>query len=106
MGDNQAPKRHPHLRKNLKKEQLMEERFAEIERDNRLLLEKMSFIMRHNSLDNENPMQYAHSLNRESRKRELQRITRENQSILRRIRRQNRLTITLLGQSMRRRTRN
>ena len=33
--DNKAPKRLPHLRKNLKKEQLMEERFAEIERDNR-----------------------------------------------------------------------
>ena len=150
--DNKAPKRHPHLRKNLKKEQLMEERFAEIERDNRLLLEKMSYIMRcaamreatrpraterprrrayqrhksgrisprtrpqragraqivggamtdiplaslarslvlsftrrHNSLDNQNPMEYAHSLNREQRKRELQKITRENQAILRRI---------------------
>ena len=44
--DNKAPQRPPHLRKNLKKEQLMEERFAEIERDNRLLLEKMSYIMR------------------------------------------------------------
>ena len=83
--DNQEPKRHPHLRKNLKKEQLMEERYAEIERDNRLLLEKMSYIMRHSSLDNDNQMQYAHSLNREQRKRELQRITRENQNILGRI---------------------
>ena len=44
--DNAPPKRHSHLHKNLKKEQLMEERFAEIERDNRLLLEKMSYIMR------------------------------------------------------------
>jgi len=83
--DNHEPKRHPHLRKNLKKEQLMEERYAEIERDNRLLLEKMSYIMRHSSLDNDNQMQYAHSLNREQRKRELQRITRENQNILGRI---------------------
>merc|ERR1719269_404421 len=72
-------------RRNPKKEQMMEERFAEIERDNRLLLEKMSYIMRHNSLDNQNPMEYAHSLNREQRKRELQKITRENQAILRRI---------------------
>ena len=63
----------------------MEERYAEIERDNRLLLEKMSYIMRHSSLDNDNQMQYAHSLNREQRKRELQRITRENQNILGRI---------------------
>ena len=68
----------------MKKEQLLEERYAEIERDNRLLLEKMSFIMRHSSYD-DNKNQYAHSLNREQRKRELQRITRENQNILTRI---------------------
>ena len=84
--DNKEPKRHLHLRKNLKKEQLMEERYAEIERDNRLLLEKMSYIMRHSSLRQDNDsQQYAHSLNREQRKRELQRITRENQNILGRI---------------------
>ena len=45
----------------------------------------LSFTRRHNSLDNQNPMEYAHSLNREQRKRELQKITRENQAILRRI---------------------
>lgn len=84
--DNGAPKRHTHLTKNLKKEQLMEERLAEIERDNRLLLDKMSFIMRHNTLDNVNTStQYGHSLNKDLRKRELQRITKENQAILRRI---------------------
>ena len=83
--DNQEPKRHPHLHKNAKKAQLMEERYAEIERDNRLLLEKMSFIMRHATLDNDKPKKNAHSLNREQRKRELQRITRENQNILTRI---------------------
>ena len=143
--DNAPPKRHSHLHKNLKKEQLMEERFAEIERDNRLLLEKMSYIMRvrcggaaavragsgsgwkraaaaaaavcrrhaaappsstlsrngpssprstrprapppssplplqHTSLDNVNTStQYGHSLNKEQRKRELQRITKDNQ---------------------------
>ncbi|KAJ8601482.1 hypothetical protein CTAYLR_005710 [Chrysophaeum taylorii] len=82
--DNTSPKSHPHLRKNLKKEQLLEERYAEIERDNRLLLEKMSYIMRHSSLPNDS-QSYAHSLNREARKRELQRITRENQHILSRI---------------------
>lgn len=81
--DNSEPKRHLHLRKNLKKEQLQEERYAEIERDNRLLLEKMSFIMSHSNYEeNQN---YAHSLNREQRKRELQRITKENQHILARI---------------------
>ena len=42
--------------------------------------------MRHSSLDNEgSSSRYAHSLNREQRKRELQRITRENQNILGRI---------------------
>ena len=55
--DNREPKRHSHLRRNLKKEQLMEERYAEIERDNRLLLEKMSFIMRHSSLKTEDSRQ-------------------------------------------------
>ena len=58
----------------------MEERFATIERDNRILLEKMSYIMQHNTLDNKNTStQYGHSLNKESRKRDLQRITAENQ---------------------------
>lgn len=63
----------------------MEERYAEIERDNRLLLEKMSYIMSHSTLDHDSQEQYGHSLNREQRKRELQRITRENQNILSRI---------------------
>jgi E3 ubiquitin-protein ligase TRIP12 len=44
--DNSAPKRFSHLQRNQKKEQMMEERYAEIERDNRFLLEKMSHIMR------------------------------------------------------------
>lgn len=80
------PKAHPHLRRNLKKEQILEERFSEIERDNRLLLAKMSYIMRHSTLDNTNTSsQYGHSLNKEQRKRELQKITKNNMSILRRI---------------------
>ena len=42
--------------------------------------------MQHNTMDNVNKSRkYAHSLNREQRKRELQQITEENQSILRRI---------------------
>ena len=73
-------------RRNPKKEQMMEERYAQIERDNRLLLEKMSYIMRHQSMDiREDTGEYSQSLNRERRKRELQRITRENQKILARI---------------------
>ena len=42
--------------------------------------------MQKNTLDNKNrSWQYAHSLNKSFRKRELQRITRENQNILKRI---------------------
>ena len=84
--DTSAPPRRNHLRRNRKKEQMMEERFAKIERENRILLEKMSHIMQNNTLDNKNgSSKYAHSLNKESRKRELSKITQQNQSILRRI---------------------
>merc|ERR1711871_494828 len=58
--DNKPPKKHRHLRQNLKKKQLMEERFARIEHENQLLLQKMSSIMRQNTLDNRNKsLQYA-----------------------------------------------
>ncbi|RLN89078.1 hypothetical protein BBJ28_00004890 [Nothophytophthora sp. Chile5] len=84
--DNSEPHRPTHLRKNLKKEQMKEERYAEIERENRILLEKMSTIMQADSLDTKNQsLTYGHSLNKGQRKRELQKITSENQAILRRI---------------------
>merc|ERR1712072_1519060 len=52
-------------RRNPKKEQMMEERYSQIERDNRLLLEKMSYIMRHQSMDiREDTGEYSQSLNR------------------------------------------
>lgn len=94
----------------------MEERFAQIETENRLLLEKMSHIMRvrvnsvaaqlrthgnklfimctvsyvnlqfKGGIDCTNDsVKYSHSLSKERRKRELQRITKENQKILKRI---------------------
>ena len=64
----------------------MEERFATIERENQLLLEKMSAIMNKNCLDNKNnSLKYAHSMNKGRRKRDLEKITRENQAILYRI---------------------
>jgi hypothetical protein len=51
-----------------------------------LLLEKMSTIMQGNSMDNVNQYkQYSRSLNRGHRKRQLLKITSENQAILRRI---------------------
>lgn len=65
---------------------MLEERFSTIERENRILLEKMSHIMTHNTLDNYNASsKYSHSLNRGYRKRELFKITRENMAILKRI---------------------
>lgn len=43
--DAKCPARFTHLRKKAKKEQLLEERYTEIERENRILLEKMTNIM-------------------------------------------------------------
>ena len=43
--DNRAPKKHMHLILKQKKHQQEEERFAQIELENRILLDKMSKIM-------------------------------------------------------------
>ncbi|XP_060069292.1 sperm axonemal maintenance protein CFAP97D1-like [Ylistrum balloti] len=85
MVDTRAPPTYMHLHLKLKKLQLEEERLATIERDNRILLEKMSYIMRTKGrVENRNNYEYK-SLNREKRQRELLRVTKENQSILTRI---------------------
>ena len=106
MVDSGAPEtsKLKHFKRNLKKEQLMEgmvpprawvllglfvthavrchdaERFAQIEHENRLLLSKMSDIVAGKaSVDCHGASgDYSHSLNREFRRRELQRITEEN----------------------------
>ena len=83
--DNKPPKKPSHLTSNKKREQMMEERFTRIERENRLLLEKMSHILSKKTLDNSQNYKPVRSLNKSYRKRELQRITLENQEILRRI---------------------
>ena len=46
MIDNHAPETYMHMHLKLKKLQMEEERLAVVERDNRILLEKMSYIMR------------------------------------------------------------
>jgi len=85
MVDTKPPQTYMHLHLKLKKLQLEEERLATIERDNRILLEKMSYIMRTKGrVDNRNNYEYK-SLNREKRMRELLRVTQENQDILKRI---------------------
>lgn len=87
--DNKPPPRYIHLEQNLKKQQLDEERYSQIERENYLLLDKMSYIMTHPQLLDEKymgaPVTFGKSLNKEFRKRELMRITEENLQILRRI---------------------
>ena len=44
--DNKCPRAASHLKTKAKKNALMEDRFAQIETENRLLLERMSHIMR------------------------------------------------------------
>lgn len=85
--DNKCPRAASHLKTKAKKNALMEDRFAQIENENRLLLEKMSHIMRFKGgIDCTNDsVKYSHSLSKERRRRELQRITKENQKILKRI---------------------
>eukprot|EP00931_Biecheleriopsis_adriatica_P023966 TRINITY_DN15029_c0_g1_i1.p1 TRINITY_DN15029_c0_g1~~TRINITY_DN15029_c0_g1_i1.p1 ORF type:complete len:311 (+),score=55.64 TRINITY_DN15029_c0_g1_i1:117-1049(+) len=81
-----------HIKVNLKKEQMMEDRYSEIDRDNRILLKKMTEIMKQqttypatNRASSRASSTGPVSLNRDARKKELLRITRENQSILKRI---------------------
>jgi len=97
--DTTEPKalRFDHIRNNLKREQMLEERYGEIDRENRILLQKMSDIMRNPSFSlsgqmgndpSKNPALTRGgpvSLNKDFRKKELLRITHENQKILNRI---------------------
>mmetsp|Transcript_263 Transcript_263/g.269 ORF Transcript_263/g.269 Transcript_263/m.269 type:complete len:128 (-) Transcript_263:330-713(-) len=73
--------------KNYKKEAMIERRYTEIERENRILLEKMSNIMQQTRGGNPNMTGGfgKRSLNREVRKKELLKITVENQQMLKRL---------------------
>jgi hypothetical protein len=63
--------RYIHLEQNLKKQQMDEERYSQIERENYLLLDKMSHIMTHPQLLDEKymgaPVTFGKSLNKEFR---------------------------------------
>ncbi|XP_071105017.1 sperm axonemal maintenance protein CFAP97D1-like [Haliotis cracherodii] len=84
--DNKPPKTYMHLHIKLKKLQMEGERLAIVERDNRILLEKMAHIMRTGGLVDNVKRDYTHkSLNKTKRQRELLRITYENMAILKRI---------------------
>ncbi|XP_066433368.1 uncharacterized protein CFAP97D2 isoform X2 [Eleutherodactylus coqui] len=81
MVDTNSPKKYVHLSLKLKKLKLEEERLSVIERDNQLLLGKMSAIMRTKGrIDNKNSYE-AKSLNKEKREQELLKVSRENQTI-------------------------
>ncbi|KAH3885835.1 sperm axonemal maintenance protein CFAP97D1-like [Dreissena polymorpha] len=84
--DNNPPRVHMHLHIKLKKLQFEAERLATIERDNRILLEKMAHIMRTGGVvDNKKEDNHPKSLNKIKRQRELLRITHENLAILKRL---------------------
>eukprot|EP00672_Neobodo_designis_P015593 CAMPEP_0174828134 /NCGR_PEP_ID=MMETSP1114-20130205/1156_1 /TAXON_ID=312471 /ORGANISM="Neobodo designis, Strain CCAP 1951/1" /LENGTH=177 /DNA_ID=CAMNT_0016061845 /DNA_START=41 /DNA_END=574 /DNA_ORIENTATION=- len=83
--DIKPPKMYPHLYQKLKKAQLEEERCATIERDNRTLVKRMTEIMHRPGIDSKRPPGMVASLNHVRRKQELERITRENHSLLQRI---------------------
>jgi hypothetical protein len=89
--DNRLPNSYslPHLKLNYKRGQQMEDRFAEIDRENRILLQRMSEIIRKPSTASfvQPESHKSSSLNRGSRRKELQRITNENMGILKRIER-------------------
>ena len=78
----ESPQVYPHLVHRAKKEQMMEERYTQIEYENRILLKKMSKILRTSSTENLNKHFKPKSLNAISRKKELKRIMDENQKIL------------------------
>jgi hypothetical protein len=85
--DNAEPhvKQLSHLQNNLKREQLEEEKYQKIDRENKILLQKMSDIMQQQTYSNLRAQSGPPSLNRDARKSELMRITQENQNILKRI---------------------
>ncbi|KAI8814539.1 hypothetical protein BJ742DRAFT_848715 [Cladochytrium replicatum] len=88
--DNAPPRIHMHLQLKLKRMQVEEDRIAQIERENRILLDKMSHIMKAegNHKDYtwmEDELSYGHSLNYVSRQQEHNKIDAENQAILQRL---------------------
>jgi hypothetical protein len=86
--DNRPPPMYPHLYQKLKKAQLEEERCADIERDNRTLVKRMTDIMQRGGIDNSAPAYQVTSLNKVKRRQDLTRITDQNHSLLKRIQEQ------------------
>merc|ERR1712113_42784 len=75
-----------HFRTNLKRERLLEDRYMEIDRENQVLLSKMSAHMKKpNPYTKDEVDNKPTSMNRQGRKKELLEITKENQRMLRAI---------------------
>mmetsp|Transcript_25639 Transcript_25639/g.25444 ORF Transcript_25639/g.25444 Transcript_25639/m.25444 type:complete len:129 (+) Transcript_25639:32-418(+) len=89
--DLSAPSSYGLTKKAAKRDQLVENRFIEIERDNKHLLNKMKQILTNDSKFSVQDRKMhkwptkKNTLHAGFRKRELERITRENYNILRRI---------------------
>jgi len=74
-----------HFRTNLKRERLLEDRYMEIDRENQVLLKKMSEHMKKPNpyiVKDDGKAAPSASLNRQTRKTDLIRITKENQRML------------------------
>ena len=86
--DNSTPQRFPHLQHKLKTRELQKDRANEIQLENRILLQKMLLI---DARQAQSPQEIAdrkrgpRSLHAGFQSRELDRITRENRELLKRL---------------------
>jgi hypothetical protein len=87
--DHTPPNACPHLRSNGKKQKLQEDRAAEIQLENRILLQKMLDIDTKPSQFSPDSPSYRHvvlrSMHGDAQRRELDRITNANQELLKRL---------------------
>lgn len=88
--DNRAPKKPMHLKHKGKRDQLILEKYTEIQKENRILLQKMMLIDLKPTKLNPGKIKLtntpsAFSLNRGKRIRELTRVTAENKHLLKRL---------------------
>jgi len=75
-----------HIRNNLKKEQQLEGRYMEIDRENRILLRKMSDMMKKpNPYTSKEAKQPACSMNKDGRRQALLQMTKDNMRLLKSI---------------------
>lgn len=77
-----------HLKVNMKREQMQEDRFMEVDRSNRVMMQRIADLARKPGIGLEMVpgSRGMPSLNKVARRKSLKRITEENQGILRRIR--------------------